>query len=116
MFGQRCKTFYRLGKKLKELLEERDTTQKEFAQVLNVAPSTISSYVQNAREPDFETLRKMAAYFEVSLDYLLSDEPEGTNDYLEAELLRLFRAMSAIQKEMFVEQGKAMVRVSRKYS
>lgn len=104
------------GEKLKELMEERNLTQKEFAQHLNIAPSTISNYVQNTREPDFGTLRRIAAYFEVSLDYLLSHEPEGTNDYLEAELLRLFRAMSAIQKEMFVEQGKAMVRVSRKYS
>ena len=103
------------GKKLKELLEERDTTQKEFAQILNVAPSTISSYVQNAREPDVETLRRIADYFDVSLDYLLSDKQEGTDDYLEDELLRLFRSMSKPQKEMFVEQGKVIIIVGRKY-
>ena len=59
------------GNKLGILIEENNLTQKELAAQLNIAPSTLSSYVQNAREPDFDTLKKIAGYFNVSADYLL---------------------------------------------
>ena len=41
------------GNNLRTLIEERNMTQKELAQQMNIAPSTIGSYVQNTREPDF---------------------------------------------------------------
>ena len=44
------------GENLRSLIEERDMTQKELAIQLNIAPSTMGSYVQNTREPDFATL------------------------------------------------------------
>ena len=40
------------GDNLRALIEERDITQKELAKKLNIAPSTLGSYVQNVREPD----------------------------------------------------------------
>ena len=51
------------GNKLRALIEERGITQKELASHLNIAPSTVSSYVQNTREPDFVTLKLIAKYF-----------------------------------------------------
>ena len=48
------------GNKLRALIEERGITQKELASHLNIAPSTVSSYVQNTREPDFVTLKLIA--------------------------------------------------------
>lgn len=39
------------GDNLRALIEERDITQKELAKKLNIAPSTLGSYVQNVREP-----------------------------------------------------------------
>ena len=44
---------YEFGDNLRTLIEERDITQKELARQLNIAPSTLGSYVQNVREPDF---------------------------------------------------------------
>ena len=58
------------GDNLRALIEERGITQKELARKLNIAPSTLGSYVQNVREPDFETLKTIAGYFDVSTDYL----------------------------------------------
>ena len=59
------------GENLRTLIEEREITQKELARQLNIAPSTVGSYVQNTREPDFSTLKLIAQYFDVSIDYLL---------------------------------------------
>ena len=58
--------------KLRSLIEERNLTQKQVAIDLNIAPSTMGGYVQGSSEPDFETLKRLANYFDVSTDYLLN--------------------------------------------
>ena len=61
-----------LGKRLKELREQKGLTQKELAQTLGLSSkSTITNYEQDDRDPDYETLIKIANYFEISVDYLL---------------------------------------------
>lgn len=68
-------------KKLRELRERKDKmTQSELGEEIGVADSTISYYEIGKREPDFETLKKIAAYFNVTIDYLLdySKPFEGT--------------------------------------
>ena len=46
-------------------------TQADMAQKLGIAKSTISMYENGNREPDFETLEKIADFFNVDTDYLL---------------------------------------------
>ncbi|KXS42559.1 MULTISPECIES: helix-turn-helix domain-containing protein [unclassified Candidatus Frackibacter] len=57
-------------KRFKKLRKRNNLTQKELAQHLNLAPSTISFYEVGERTPDYKTLIKIADYFDVSLDYL----------------------------------------------
>ena len=102
------------GNKLKALIEENNLTQKQLAAQLNIAPSTVSSYVQNVREPDFATLKAIALYFDVSLDYLFSMPDKKGGGYMENDLLRIFHLMTEEQKEMFIEQGKVFVRANTK--
>ena len=92
------------GENLRSLIEERNMTQKELAIQLNIAPSTMGSYVQNTREPDFATLKLLANYFDVSTDYLLDHVTGKAGDYQEAELLRIFRSLSDDQKAICIEQ------------
>ncbi|MBQ8210825.1 MAG: helix-turn-helix transcriptional regulator [Clostridia bacterium] len=98
------------GTKLRMLIEEKDITQKELALQLNIAPSTVSSYVQNTREPDFATLRLISKYFDVSLDYLLGGTDTVTSQQ-EDELLRVFRSLTAEEKEICIEQCKVFIRM-----
>ena len=74
--------------KLRCLIEERNLTQKRVANDLNIAPSTIGGYVQGSSEPDFETLKILADYFDVSTDYLLNVKIGNVNNLLEDELDR----------------------------
>ena len=71
----------RFGGNLRTLIEERDMTQKELAAKLNIAPSTMGSYVQNTREPDFATLKSIAKFFNVSIDYLLDNHTGKTSTH-----------------------------------
>ncbi len=61
--------------KLKELRKQRKISQLKLAIDLNMNQNTISRYENHEREADYETLIKIADYFNVTLDYLL-----GRND------------------------------------
>lgn len=98
------------GERLRTLLEERDMTQKELATQLNIAPSTMGSYVQNTRQPDFATLKVLAQYFHVSTDYLLEHTPDKAVTPQEHDLLRMFRAMSTEHKAICLEQCRAFIK------
>lgn len=102
------------GDKLRVLIEEQGITQKELASHLNIAPSTVSSYVQNTREPDFATLKSFAKYFNVSIDYLLDCRTGHANTRQEDELLRIFRCLTDEQKEVCIEQCKVFIRLNNK--
>lgn len=59
------------GKRISDLRKERGLTQLDLAQKIGVTRSAISLYEIEKREPDTETLLKMADFFGVSTDYLL---------------------------------------------
>ncbi len=67
------------GEKLLELLDERDITQKKFAAILNIAPTTLNGYIKSSRQPDFELVKNIASILEVSTDYLLDYKGNGVN-------------------------------------
>lgn len=104
----------KFGDRLKLLLEESEITQKELASNLNIAPSTVSSYVQNAREPDFVMLKQIATFFDVSIDYLLDYNYNKKITTQENEMLRVFRLLSNENKAICVEQCKAFLKFNKK--
>ena len=56
---------------LKKLRIEKNLTLRELATVLEMGNSSLSQYESGTRQPDFKTLKKIADYFNVSIDYLL---------------------------------------------
>lgn len=60
------------GVRLKELREEKGITQRELGNIVNVSDRVIGYYESNDRFPkDENVLRKIADYFNVTVDYLL---------------------------------------------
>lgn len=57
--------------RLKDLRNSRGISQVKLAMDLNVNQNSISRYESGLREPDYNTLIKIADYFKVSIDYLL---------------------------------------------
>lgn len=62
--------------RLKELRKQKKISQLQLALDLNMNQNSISRYETGEREADYETLIKLADYFDVSVDYLL----ERTNN------------------------------------
>jgi transcriptional regulator with XRE-family HTH domain len=67
-----------LADKLIELRTQLGKTRKEIAEHLRLHESTYGKYELGRREPDFETLNKLADYFGVTTDYLLGREGAET--------------------------------------
>ena len=42
--------------RLKELLSDRNISQRDFASKIDIAASTAGNYIRGVREPDYETL------------------------------------------------------------
>ena len=60
--------------KLKYLRKHQELSQAQVAKNINILPSTYSNYEQGIREPDIETIKKLANLFDVSIDYLLEND------------------------------------------
>ena len=60
-----------LGKRLKMLRESNNLTQIDLGKILGVGNVTLSQYEKGDRNPDYDTLLRIADYFNVSTDYLL---------------------------------------------
>lgn len=104
-----------LGETLRNLIEQQGITQKELARKLAITPSALGNYVQNAREPDYHTLVRIADYFQVSTDYLLGyHTPERKLSHKEELLLQVFRSLTDDQKEIYLEQGKIFIKQNNK--
>ena len=103
----------RFHERLRSVLDERGLTQRKAAADLGIPASTFGGYAQGSTEPEYEMLKKMAAYLGVSTDYLLGYEPEkasGTG-YDEAELLRIYRSLNAEERRVYLRQGRAFLAV-----
>lgn len=67
-----------IGKRIKQLREERQLTQEQLAKALNIniSKSTIGMYELDKREPNKETAETIADFFNVDMNYLY-----GTSEY-----------------------------------
>lgn len=104
----------KFGEILKELLEQHNLSQKRLAESLDMSPSALSNYIQGTREPDYNTLIRIADYFDVTTDFLLNHPHELTLSHNEELLLHIFRSLTKDQKEFYLEQGKIFIRQNKK--
>lgn len=63
--------------RLKKLRLEKGVSQQTVADYLEITRQAYSNYENGNRSADYETILKIAEYFEVSVDYLLRGGPES---------------------------------------
>lgn len=61
---------------LKKLREAKAISQQKLADNIGVSRSTIAMWETNASEPDNTMLKKLATYFDVTVDYILGREDQ----------------------------------------
>ncbi|THF81187.1 helix-turn-helix domain-containing protein [Cohnella fermenti] len=107
-----------MGERLRELRLKRNVSQEEVARHIGITRSAYSHYEINNRQPIYETLIKLAAYFDVSLDYIIGgnapsqsmhiiDLPDATDS---KEILMLLRGMNHEQRKQSLSLLHEMMR------
>lgn len=115
-----------LGKKLLNLRKEYKMTQDDVAKILGMSRTSFSKYENGIANPPLQVLRKIAAIYNVGLEYLIFDEntlirlndPQNEDDEtagvpfskitdlkpIEKEIIGRFRTLSDEEKAEFIEQ------------
>lgn len=92
---------------LKFLRKERNISQQEIADYLNITRQAYNNYENGKREPDYEILLKLGEYFEVTVDDLLNSNIMDTDENL-IILNRNAKKMTPEQRKQLIEMAKIM--------
>lgn len=88
-----------LGFRIKHLRIEKELTQEELANMIGMKKPTVSLYESNSRQPDYETLMKIADVFGVTIDGLLGRGDLFPLTKEEKRFLDCFRSFPARERE-----------------
>lgn len=108
--------------RLKELRKKDQLTLDQLGNILGISRQVLSRYERGEREADYATLKKIASYFNVSIDYLLGysnfyhpDAIKNNTPSKEIELLSLFRKMNTAQQNRFLGIAEGMIEEATKF-
>jgi len=87
------------SKRIAALRKQRKMTQEELADALGISRAALSHYEQGRREPDFETVQKIASFFGVSTDYLLGRTDDPTPSEISGSALKRMLRSMLLEKE-----------------
>lgn len=85
---------------LRKLRMDSGVTQKQLADAIGVSQQSINKYENHNIEPDIETIKRLAAFFQTSVDFLIGyaqEAPPISSE--ELRLLRQYRRLSRRQQD-----------------
>lgn len=97
---------YRIGDRIKLYREDRNFSQKEFAEKIGVSNSRVSNWEQGINRPDVDLLKKICEVLNVSPSELMDirlDNEELTEH--EKKLIRNYRRKTDLQKAVNILLG-----------
>ncbi|MDF2656365.1 MAG: hypothetical protein K0Q48_680 [Bacillota bacterium] len=78
-----------IGEKLKELREAKGFNKREAAEKLGMPYTTYNNYETDTRDVGSETLRKIARFYGVTIDFILENDVDGHGYYLDEEAAKI---------------------------
>ncbi|WP_353057709.1 helix-turn-helix domain-containing protein [Paenibacillus pasadenensis] len=88
-----------MGDRLRELRLSKNMSQEEVSRKIGITRSAYSHYEINNRQPVYETLMKLAAFFEVSLDYMIGGDQNQSDNLLSTETLDLIQKLNRMEPD-----------------
>ena len=94
-----------LGEQIKKLRCQKGFTQQQLADYLHISPSAVGMWEKNRNEPDIETLKKLADFFGVTVDYLIGRETTtSTQEKTIEDTIRKLEEVTEQLKHIFRDQ------------
>jgi len=90
------------GDRLKRLRESKKLSQQQLADKLNINRSTYARYELNKTQPDYETLQKLAEFYNVSIDYILTGVDTKLTEKDERDIAK---RMEKIKQDLAADGG-----------
>lgn len=90
-----------MGERMKELIEKKGLTQKDFAKAVGCTEAAISHYIKGDRVPRSSVLTKIAIALDTTSDYLVEGVPTDVKDeliYAKKLIARNVKQMSNAEK------------------
>lgn len=98
----------RLGKRISELRKQRKLSQSQLAELANVTDSYISHIETGRKKASLESLVKIAAALDVTLDrILLGNQPNDLKNYL-PELEALMESCTPYERAVIYDMVKSV--------
>ena len=88
---------------LRDLRNQRKLSQRDIAEFLGITQQAYANYENGNREPDLQTLKKLADYFGVLTDFLLEDNAQLPSDIVDEQAQALYEK----RKVLFDKSAKA---------
>jgi transcriptional regulator with XRE-family HTH domain len=89
--------------RLKALRKRAHMTLEDVAALIGVSYQTISNWEKGITEPDINSIKKLASYFQVTTDYLL--EQDGDDAYM----LDIFKKLEYLDKDKLLGITKSII-------
>lgn len=83
-----------LVENIQSLCNKKNTNFKSLEKVLHLSNGTISRW--NQSKPSYDKVMKVANYFDVSIDFLITGREKNVNDYLTEEELKFVKYYSLL--------------------
>ncbi len=94
-----------LGRMISRLRTDKGLSQRDFAELLGVSNGAVGMWETEKRQPDLDTVKKMAAFFGVSVDYLMGNPQCST----EKKLFFFFFDEKSLIREVFADRIKSAI-------
>lgn len=111
-----------LGKKIIEMRKNKNLSQEQLAETLNVSRQTISNWENGRFYPDIDALVKISKYFNIALDDLLASDSNvlkhlkvstdivrSNKNILYAIILNIFLIISFVITGILLEESIAII-------
>jgi transcriptional regulator with XRE-family HTH domain len=111
-----------INQRIKLLREEKGLTQEELAESISVNRSTLASWERNI-SPMIKECKKLATFFDVSLDYLAGESDQRQEASVEVPvkftqsdvtLIQRFHTMSSIGQKMVLDMMDSIEKMEKR--
>ena len=104
------------GERLQTLIISEQISRQRLSEHLHISPSTLSCYIRGKRQPEYNMLLRMAAYFDTSTGLPAGPErspplQESKLSENELDLIGLYRQMSSPKQELLMEEALLFLRI-----
>lgn len=99
--------------RFKSLIDRSGISQKDLSKAVGYTQQTISKWYNGRTEPDTETIKKIANYFNVTTDYLLGNDNKNTENEKEQKELNILKELLIKNNFMNEEEDLTKVQINK---